>query len=232
MDTLTLLLSLLLPVLIAAYFLLSRGGGNGGKVVLFGPMGGGKTSMYLHLRFGRQIPSHTSMQLTSATFRPQCEGPSAKPLTLVDAPGESRLMYQLVAQLPSATVLVCVLDATALSTQAKEAAQVLYDVLTHEAVQRRSPALIIAANKSDERGAAAPSTVRSTLETELQRVRLARTTMQDTSGRCNLRGGLADPEGPSFSFNQIRPAVEIISTAAGTQPKLEPLMSLVRKYVQ
>ena len=29
------------------------------------------------------------------------------------------------------------LDATALSTQAKEAAQVLYDVLTHEAVQRR-----------------------------------------------------------------------------------------------
>ena len=62
----------------------------------------------------------------------------------------------MVAELSSAAVLVCVVDATALPTQAKEAAQVLYDVLTHDAVQRRSPALVIAANKCDERGAAKP----------------------------------------------------------------------------
>ena len=160
--------SVLLPLLIAAFFLLRGGGGSGGKkVVLFGPMGGGKTSMYLHLRFGRAIPSHTSMQLTSATFAPKCEGASGsdKPLTVVDVPGEPRLNYQLLAELSSASVLVCVLDATKLPTHAKEAAQVLYDVLTHESVQRRAPALVIAANKSDVRGAASPDTVRATLET-------------------------------------------------------------------
>ena len=93
--------SVLLPLLIAAFFLLRGGGGSGGnKVVLFGPMGGGKTSMYLHLRFGRVIPSHTSMQLTSATFAPKCEGASGsdKPITVVDVPGEPRLNYQLLAR--------------------------------------------------------------------------------------------------------------------------------------
>ena len=93
--------SVLLPLLIAAFFLLRGGGGSGGKkVVLFGPMGGGKTSMYLHLRFGRAIPSHTSMQLTSATFAPKCEGASGSdtPITVVDVPGEPRLNYQLLAR--------------------------------------------------------------------------------------------------------------------------------------
>lgn len=225
--------SVLLPLLIAAFFLLRGGGGSGGnKVVLFGPMGGGKTSMYLHLRFGRVIPSHTSMQLTSATFAPKCEGASGsdKPITVVDVPGEPRLNYQLLAELSSASVLVCVLDATKLPTHAKEAAQVLYDVLTHESVQRRSPALVIAANKSDVRGAASPDTVRATLETELQRVRLARTTMQDISGRSSkAKGSLADPDGPNFSFDQLRPAVEVLPTAAGEAPKLAPLLAAVRR---
>ena len=93
--------SILLPLLIAAFFLLRGGGAGGGKkAVLFGPMSAGKTSMYLHLRFGRSIPSHTSMQLTSATFAPKCEGASAsdKPITVVDVPGEPRLNYQLLAR--------------------------------------------------------------------------------------------------------------------------------------
>ena len=101
LGTPVLLASVLLPLLIAAFFLLCGGGASGGKkVVLFGPMGAGKTSMYLHLRFGRLIPSHTSMQLTSATFAPKCEGASGsdKPITVVDVPGEPRLNYQLLAR--------------------------------------------------------------------------------------------------------------------------------------
>ena len=232
-GNLTLVLSLVLPLLIAAYFLLfrkGRKGGTGKSVVLFGPMGAGKTSTHLHLRFGRHIPSHTSMQLTTATFVPKV-GPPGGALTVVDAPGESRLAYHLRAELPSAAVLVCVIDATALPTQAAQAAQVLYDVLTDDSVQRRSPPLIVAANHSDQRGAAAPAAVRKTLETELQRVRLARTTMQDTSGRSTLKGGLADPSAPPFSFDQLAgPAVEVVATAAGAQPKLEPLLAAIRKH--
>ena len=138
-------------------------------------------------------------------------------------------MYQLLAEVGGAAVLVCVVDATSLQRQAREAAQVLYDVLTHDAVQRRAPALIIAANKSDERGAAGPAAVRSALETELQRVRLARMTMQDTTEQSTRKGGLADPDAPAFSFDQLRPTVEVIATSAAAQPNLEPLLALLRR---
>ena len=72
-------------------------------------------------------------------------------------------------------------------------------MLTHESVQRRAPALVIAANKSDVRGAASPEMVRATLETELQRVRLARTTMQDISGRSSKAKGRYPNPNPSPS---------------------------------
>jgi signal recognition particle receptor subunit beta len=227
------LASILLPLLIAVFFLFRGiGAGGGDKIVLFGPMGAGKTSMYLHLRFGHAIPSHTSMRVTTSTFTPQGGGNAAayKPLTVVDVPGEPRLNYQLLAELPSAAVLVCVLDATALPTHAKEAAQVLYDVLTHEAVQRRSPALVIAANKSDERGAAPLDKVRATLETELQRVRLARTTMQDISGKSKSKGCLADPDGLAFTFKQLHSAVEVLATSTGDRPQLAHLLAALRRH--
>ena len=101
------LASILLPLLIAVFFLFRGiGAGGGDKIVLFGPMGAGKTSMYLHLRFGHAIPSHTSMRVTTSTFTPQGGGNAAayKPLTVVDVPGEPRLNYQLLAELPSAAV--------------------------------------------------------------------------------------------------------------------------------
>jgi len=193
-------------------------------------MGAGKTSMYLHLRLGRAIPSHTSMQLTTTTFAPKCNDAGAsKPITVVDVPGEPRLNYQLLAELPSAAVLVCVLDATALPTHAKEAAQVLYDVLTHAAVQRQEPALVIAANKSDERGAASPAAVRATLETELERVRLARTTMQDTSERTRQHRGIAagNPDVP-FSFDQLDSPVEFVACSA-SKPSLASVVAFMVK---
>ena len=47
-------------------------------------------------------------------------------------------------------------------------------------------------------------------------MRLARTTMQDISGRSSkAKGSLADPDGPNFSFDQLRSAVEVVPTSAG-----------------
>ena len=61
-------------------------------------------------------------------------------------------------------------------------------------------------------------------------MRLARTTMQDISGRSSkAKGSLADPDGPNFSFDQLRPAVEVLPTAAGETPKLAPLLAAIRR---
>ena len=49
--------------------------------------------------------------------------------------------------------------------------------------------------------------------------------MQDISGSSLAKGSLADPDGPDFHFDQLRPAVQVLPTAAGEAPKLAPLLT-------
>ena len=78
---------------------------------------------------------------------------------------------------------------SAVYSLSKDAAGVLYDVLSHEAVARRAPRLLVVLNKSDLKGAAAAAAARKQLEAEMESVKLARTTLQDTSERA-ARGAL------------------------------------------
>ena len=53
----------------------------------------------------------------------------------------------------------------------------LFEVLAHEPVARRKVPLLVAVNKHDSAGAMTVAAARKTIETEVQRVRVARTTI-------------------------------------------------------
>jgi len=228
----TLALSLLLPLLLLAVFFLSRrGGSRGTKIILLGPSNSGKTSIQLRLRFGRVSPTVTSMQSTTATVALKADnGRAGRSVQLTDAPGSGRLRGHLMSELPGTAAFVCVLDGTSMAAHAKEAAQLLYDVLTHEAIERAPPPLLIAVNKSDMPGASAPAAARKLLEAEVSRVRLARTTMQDTSERTRQRRGIAAGSADEpFSFDQLGSAVEFIACSA-TKPELTKLTDFMLQH--
>lgn len=233
MDPATLAASLLLPLLLLlALFFFARGrgqGSRGDKVLVFGPMGSGKTSLCLQLRFGRASPTLTSMQVTTARCTLQGEKAPCS-VQLVDAPGSGRLRPQLQAEAATSAVLVCVLDGTRLPATSKEAAGMLFDILAMEQVERRSPPLLIVINKSDARGAASQQVARSMLEAEVQKVRLARTTMQDTSGRSKRLSGIMDAT-DAFTFGQLAHAVEFVASSA-TQPELGALSRALAKHMK
>lgn len=180
-----LLLSVLLPLLLFALTFLRRKKSSGNRVLLFGPVGGGKSALYHRLKHGRVIPTVSSMEPTSGTFVPLTGGgaPLTKQLNVCDMPGSGRLRDRLKAEAAGAAALVCVVDGTQLAAHARETAGMLFDVFSQEGVVRRPPALLVAVNKSDVATCAAPAAARKSIEQEVQRVRLARTTMEDTSGR-------------------------------------------------
>uniref|UniRef100_A0A7S2I9C4 Signal recognition particle receptor subunit beta n=1 Tax=Haptolina brevifila TaxID=156173 RepID=A0A7S2I9C4_9EUKA len=221
-----LLLSLLLPLLLAFLFL-RRGKKSGRKLVIFGPVGGGKTAIYHWLRFGRIIPTVSSMQPTSASFVPSGSMASGnRPTLVVDVPGSGRLRSTLLEEASSAAALVCVIDATQLVTQARDAAGMLFEVLSHDPVARRQPPVLIAVNKQDCIGAATNAAARKTIEQEVERVRLARTTMEDTSGRTKQVRGIADDSQGAFSFDHLANKVTFAATSA-TKLQLTPLLELI-----
>jgi len=135
---------------------------------------------------------------------------------------------QLLEEAATASALLCVLDGTQLAAQAREAAGMLFEVLSHDPIVRRKLPVLVAVNKSDVLSVATPLAARKALEQELQRVRLARTTMADTSGRdkTTLHGVAAD-DGGLFSFDKLDTnAVSFASTSA-TKPELTKVLDLI-----
>ena len=220
---LTVILSLLIPVL---YIFRSSKKSSSRKLVIFGPVGGGKSAIYHRLRFGRVVPTVSSMTVTSATFVPN--GLEGKPMHIVDVPGSGRLRAQLLEQVSDASALLCVLDGTQLSVQAREAAGVLFEVLSHEPVARRKLPVLVAVNKVDSPGAATPTAARKAIEQEVQRVRLARTTLSDTSGRDKKFSGIAEDDGRPFSFDHLETNTVVFAAISATKPELSAVHSLLK----
>ena len=237
MDLSLILFTILVGALVLGVLLFGRRGGGGqrggNKLLLFGPMGAGKTALYHQLRYGRTVPTLTSMQKSDATFVFHAEraaSPRPAAAHVVDVPGTGRLRSQLLAEAASSSVLCCMIDATKLSAQAKEAAGMLFDVLSSEAVERRQPTLVVALNKADLAGCASAQAARTLLASEIQKVRLARTTLQDTAGAARA-GGIGDRSAPAFTFEGLRGGAHVVSLSA-TQPNLGALTQLVRKHLQ
>ena len=175
-------------------------------------------------------PTFTSMQPTKSSVVISHEEAGVKrsvSVLLVDTPGSGRLRGHLFSELADCSALICVIDGTSLGSHAKEAAQLLYDVLTHEAIERSPPPLLVVVNKSDLRGVMSPAAARRALEIEVTRVRLARTTMQDTSERSRpLRGIASGDASRSFSFDQLDGGVQFVSCSAA-QPDLGQLNQFI-----
>jgi len=222
-----LLASLLLPLLLALVFLRrsSRVGG-GRKLVLFGPIGAGKSAIYHQLRFGRVVPTVSSMQPTSASFVPHGGAASDRPALVVDVPGSGRLRASLLEESSTAGALVCVIDGTQVASHARDAAGMLFEVLSNEPVARREPPILIAVNKHDCAGAVTAAVARNMIEQEVERVRLARTTMEDTSGRPKQHRGIADDSQGPFSFDHLANTVTF-ATVSATKPQLSELLELI-----
>lgn len=238
-DPAVLAVSIALPLLLIFFFFLRPGkvASGGRSLLLFGPVGGGKTALYHQIRFGRVVPTVSSMELASSSFVPQghAKGGAAatRPIHAIDVPGTGRLRARLLKEAAGAACLVCVLDGTRLAAQAREAAQLLFDVLSSDMVARRMPPLLVCINKVDAAGAATVAAARKALEQEIPRIRLARTTMEDTAGRAKPpKGGIADDsEGGAFSFDQLGNAVQFVATSA-TKPDVGALVAFAIKHAR
>mmetsp|Transcript_27374 Transcript_27374/g.52120 ORF Transcript_27374/g.52120 Transcript_27374/m.52120 type:complete len:242 (+) Transcript_27374:61-786(+) len=214
-------------VVLLVIFKLAFGRNRGDDIVVIGPCGGGKTSLFLQLYKGDLGQGTvTSMEANQATFN--LTGVK-KAVKMVDVPGHRRVRSVLDKHIVSARAIIFMVDAVDFSTTGyvRSAADMLYDALSKRSLQRSRVPVLVACNKMDYSSAHSVDFVRKRLEKEIEQLRNTRTAMSDTGkGGASEEGPLGKP-GHTFSFaNSVNPVT--FCGISVTQNELGPLFDFIK----
>ncbi|KAK5167188.1 uncharacterized protein LTR77_007919 [Saxophila tyrrhenica] len=220
----TLVISLLSPILIHIYLYRKAQSKELPSFLLLGPSGAGKTTLLTLFANGTPSTTHTSQEPQTALCRlpstvrssedryrseHDTSSRSQPQFLLVDTPGHGKLRHHAVTSLTSPGSLkglIFVVDSAATSSSAglTAAAEYLYDILlilqkrhTHSKTSKDPTALpvLIAANKQDVFTSLPTGLVKSKLEEEIARVRQTRSKGLLDSGIGMEDANVGDEEG-------------------------------------
>lgn len=214
MDQLVVLacVAALLFLLAFIYYLVGGPAKRAPAVVLVGPCGSGKTLLFHRLMREEERPATvSSMRATEAAWDRGDKG--ASPIALVDFPGHYRLRGGLEAEIARAKTLIFVMDASNALAQSRPAAELLYAVLTSEAVRcasatkRGAPSMLFVCNKSDAASAKTPQRLKLMMMNEIETLRKTSGALDaaDDDGAAGERPPTLGAPGQFFSFEKHCP---------------------------
>ncbi|KAF8063052.1 Srprb [Scenedesmus sp. PABB004] len=212
------LLAILLSLALGALCLLALAGGRrqrtGSTILLCGPAGGGKTTLFFTLVDGSTHNGVVaSMRENAGTAAIPSPRGGTKAARLLDVPGHHAFRHRLEAALGEAAGVVFVVDAVDITPHRLEAADALWEVLCHPGVQRRRTPLLVACNKADlDEEAHSVDFIRKTLERQLDAMRRTKTAGigKDAAGSAAALG----PADAPFSFAGLRSRVLLAECSA------------------
>lgn len=214
-EGLVVLLLIGFVVMTSLLLVLARGGRRkrGGTVVIAGPPNSGKTTLFFQLKDGSVHNGVVaSMAENSATVSLRLPRGGARAAPLLDVPGHHSMRHRLEAALDDAAAVVFLVDAVEVSPHRTEAADVLYEVLSHPAVSRGRVPVLIACNKMDlELEAHSVDFVRKTLEKQLDAMRKTRAAAIGKEAGARPALGPADA---AFSFAALPNKVALAEASA------------------
>jgi signal recognition particle receptor subunit beta len=205
-------------------------GKRGTQVVLAGPCNGGKTTLFLQLRYGSATaPTVASMAENEAACAfTDDRGRSTAPVKVVDVPGHHSSKHRLERQLGDALAVVFVVDAVDISPHKVEAAELLYEVLFQSPVAARRAPVLIACNKMDlEDQAHSVEFIRRTLEKQLETMRKTKTARIGQDLAKHGAGGGAEK---IFSFAGLKNRV-VFGSISALKADIKELHSFVAPLV-
>jgi len=138
---------------------------KGRTVLLVGACESGKTEIFSRIMGGPVVQTVTSLVPNELDYTPS-NGKAA--LLVKDLPGHDRVRIKFWESSKVASRgIICVVDAAGGNKGIREAADVLYQVLTDSAVLSSRPSVLIYANKQDLPMAKGTKVIRNQLEKEL-----------------------------------------------------------------
>eukprot|EP01133_Synstelium_polycarpum_P001178 gene1178-1355_t len=130
---------------------------------------------------------------------------SKKTAALVDIPGHEKMKPSLPQHLAAAACVVYLIDSSTFMSNSTREAQALYDILVESNVYEKKIPMLIFCNKTDLDSSIAESDIQSTLERELDDLRITKGSAPTELGRDDGNHGdiYLGNEGETFQFDHL-----------------------------
>ncbi|TPX70159.1 hypothetical protein SpCBS45565_g01947 [Spizellomyces sp. 'palustris'] len=208
------LAALVIVLLLSTFIVFSKTRGHKQDTFLLaGLSDAGKTVLYVKLRNGQMVDTHTSMTENEGRFVPisHKHGKSQqRPVHVVDLPGHEKLRFKYTEYLPVTAGIVFVVDSTTILRQLRSAAEYLYDILANRYTQRNEIPILVLCNKNDMLLALKEDKIQTMLEGEidhLRKTRSAEVQSQDEEKDDEFLGN----EGEPFKFEHLPNPISFVS---------------------
>ncbi|KXZ48414.1 hypothetical protein GPECTOR_28g821 [Gonium pectorale] len=201
-------------ILLLLVLRIATGRKRGTAVLLVGPCNAGKTTLFYRLKDGTTaLGTVASMQENDGYAQVRNDkGRVAGQLRILDLPGHPRLRSKMEQYLKDASAVVLVIDSADITPNKTEAAEDLFEVLTHPAIARRRVPVLLACNKADlETQAHSVDFCRRTIEKQLDAMRKTRQALGGDAGRALSALGKADKP---LSLASLRSPISSASISA------------------
>ena len=170
------IIAALLLVVIGTISLLGRfftsSGSSDTAVLLLGPCGSGKTSLFSHLR-ARPRPDTVTSQTVNRTVICLDEKKNQQKIEIIDYPGHPRLWAGAASIVPKVSKIIYLVDACKDPSCLKRVAEHLYDLLVLKNLPR-SARMLICRNKTDGSVLIDDECLEATLNKEIDLLRKSR----------------------------------------------------------
>eukprot|EP00092_Neocalanus_flemingeri_P014074 GFUD01015183.1.p1 GENE.GFUD01015183.1~~GFUD01015183.1.p1 ORF type:complete len:258 (-),score=94.38 GFUD01015183.1:119-892(-) len=224
-NTIGIVVALLVGFLtLVLLFIWTRRKSLGRDVLICGPCDSGKTTLLSQLVVGKPVETYTSMVQNS--FPWEVEGKTN--INLVDVPGHERIRGSIVDQFSSsARGIVYLVDSNNVSKQVRDVAEFLHSILSHKAISKNSPPVLVLCNKQDGGLAKGAQVIQTLLEKEIEKVRMTSShQLEGLEGETSSAVFLGR-QGKSFEFKDIASNVTFVE---GTATEMDSLVG-VREWL-
>ncbi len=200
---------------------------SGNTVLVVGPMGTGKTTLFHRLVSGRLVQTVTSQEPNVAAAY-DIKGASNARVQLVDTPGHDSVWPDTRDRLAGARGVVFLVDSR--KPDPKECAKKLFELLSDPAAKAKRTPFLVACNKSELAGAQELKKIETDLAEELQFFEEAADDIEDTEGntieRSLFSSGASGDADFTFADSPCRVEFAKVSVKEG---RLDPLYDFLKR---
>ena len=188
--------------------------GTRNKLLLVGLPDAGKTLIFTRLIGQKYVDTVTSIKTNESQIKI-----GRKLLSLIDIPGFFRLREKCLEDNKKGTLaIIYVLDSSTFSSDARQTADYLYNLISDQYINSNSIPILIACNKQDLPLAKTLSVIKKQLEKEIGLLRKAKlgdfALSSDDKKIKELIQIFGNPDSNEFTFKQLKNRFEFINCSA------------------